>query len=365
MVVTATRTEKRDVDVPASTTVITSKQLENSGSNSIAEVLGKQAGIEYKSFGPLGTSMGTMINEVNIRGISNGTLVLVNGNPISWRGKYNLESIPTDSIERIEIVKSGGSVLYGSEAMGGVVNIITKKKGSNKISVGYGNRSHQNYRVNVGDEKFTAGYSLEKMGRVNYRSISDVNYPSKKPVLKGKTRTDADDIKKQSVNLGYNFNDRLSLAYNYYESQVNYERIFVDVEKGDAKIDDQFNGRLYTTKQNNIQLNYKDDDYKASIYYNITNVESEGPTFYNTSTTSGGAKWQISHRGIFSRYKEVCASRCSGKRLFKDRRCGYHGKVCKNWLPYGKKKKKTKKKKKNGAATRGGSRSDMYGLMPL
>ena len=201
-------------------------------------------------------------------------MVLVNGNPISWRGKYNLESIPTDSIERIEIVKSGGSVLYGSEAMGGVVNIITKKKGSNKISVGYGNRSHQNYRVNVGDEKFTAGYSLEKMGRVNYRSISDVNYPSKKPVLKGKTRTDADDIKKQSVNLGYNFNDRLSLAYNYYESQVNYERIFVDVEKGDAKIDDQFNGRLYTTKQNNIQLNYKDDDYKASIYYNITNVEA-------------------------------------------------------------------------------------------
>ena len=290
MVVTATRTEKRDVDVPASTTVITSKQLEDSGSNSIAEVLGKQAGIEYKSFGPLGTSMGTMINEVNIRGISNGTLVLVNGNPISWRGKYNLESIPTDSIERIEIVKSGGSVLYGSEAMGGVVNIITKKKGSNKISVGYGNRSHQNYRVNVGDEKFTAGYSLEKMGRVNYRSISDVNYPSKKPVLKGKTRTDADDIKKQSVNLGYNFNDRLSLAYNYYESQVNYERIFVDVEKGDAKIDDQFNGRLYTTKQNNIQLNYKDDDYKASIYYNITNVESEGPTFYDADTKTGGAK---------------------------------------------------------------------------
>lgn len=46
MVVTATRTEKRDVDVPASTTVITSKQLEDSGSNSIAEVLGKQAGIE-------------------------------------------------------------------------------------------------------------------------------------------------------------------------------------------------------------------------------------------------------------------------------------------------------------------------------
>ncbi|WP_337572882.1 TonB-dependent receptor [Phascolarctobacterium succinatutens] len=301
MVVTATRTEKRDVDIPASTTVITSQQLKDSGSSSIAEVLGKQAGIEYKSFGPLGSSMGTMINEVNIRGISNGTLVLVNGNPISWRGKYNLESIPTESIERIEIVKSGGSVLYGSEAMGGVINIITKKKGSNSVSVGYGNRSHQNYKVNVGDEKFTAGYSLEKMGRVNYRSLSDVNYKKKgetTPNLKGETRTDADDVKKQSVNIGYNFNDNLSLAYNYYESQVNYERFFTDVEKGNASVGDQFNGRLYTTKQNNFQLNYKDDDYKASVYYNITNIESEGPSFYNTttsSTTCGNKKFSIYH----------------------------------------------------------------------
>ena len=290
MVVTATRTEKRDVDVPASTIVITEQQLKDSGSQSVAEVLGKQAGIAYKSFGPLGTSMGTMINEVNIRGISNGTLVLLNGNPISWRGKYNLEAIPTESIERIEIVKSGGSVLYGSEAMGGVINIITKKKGANSISVGYGNRSHQNYKVNVGDKKFIVGYNLEKMGRINDRSRSEVNYPSKSPKLSGVTRTDADDIKKQGINLGYNFNDNLNVAYNYYESQVNYERIFTDVLKGDAKINDQFNGRLYTTKQNNFQLNYKDDNYKGSVYYNVATVESEGPTYYNTSTTSGGDK---------------------------------------------------------------------------
>lgn len=290
MVVTATRTEKRDVDVPASTTVITKQQLKDSGVQSVAEVLGKQAGIEYKSFGPLGSSMGTMINEVNIRGISNGTLVLVNGNPISWRGKYNLEAIPTESIERIEIVKTGGSVLYGSEAMGGVINIITKKKGSNSISVGYGNRSHQNYKVNVGGEKFTAGYTLEKMGRLNYRSFSSVDYPTKNPKLSGTTRTDIDDIEKQSFNLGYNFNDNLSFIYNYYEGQVNYERIFTDVVKGDANVNDQFNGRKYTSKQNNFQLNYDDKVYKGSVYYNTSTVEAVGPTFYNTNTISGGAK---------------------------------------------------------------------------
>ena len=286
VIVTATRTEKRDVDVPASTQIITEQDIKDSGSQSVAEVLGKQAGIEYKSFGPLGSSMGTMINEVNIRGISNGTLVLVNGNPVSWRGKYNLEAIPTESIERIEVVKSGGSVLYGSEAMAGVINIITKKKGSNSVSVGFGNRSHQNYKVNVGNEKFTAGYNLEKMGRVNYRNLSSVSYNK----LGGKTRTDADDIKKQSVNLGYNFNNNLSFAYNYYESKVNYERFFTEVTKGDAAVNEQFNGRLYTTRQNNFQLNYKDNDYKGSVYYNVATVESEGPTFYTTSGSTSGTK---------------------------------------------------------------------------
>jgi vitamin B12 transporter len=65
-------------------------------------------------------------------------LILVNGNPVSWRGKYNLEAIAVDNIERVEIVKSGGSVLYGSEAMGGVINIILKKNGANTVGIGFG-----------------------------------------------------------------------------------------------------------------------------------------------------------------------------------------------------------------------------------
>ena len=72
--------------------------------------------------------MGAMTNEVNVRGLKGGALVLMNGNPIAWRGKYNLDQIPASQIERIEIVKGSGSVLYGSEAVAGVINIITKKE---------------------------------------------------------------------------------------------------------------------------------------------------------------------------------------------------------------------------------------------
>ena len=119
MIVTATRYEKKDVDVPASTVILTAEDLKNTGATNLQVALSKVPGLAYKNFGPGGAAMGTMGTEINIRGVSNGTLVLVNGTPINLRGKYYLDSIPVENIERVEIVKGGGSVLYGSEAMGG------------------------------------------------------------------------------------------------------------------------------------------------------------------------------------------------------------------------------------------------------
>ena len=125
---TATRTQKRDIDVPAATTVITAEDIKKSGAANASDALEKVNGFVYKSFGPNGAAMGAMTNEVNVRGLKGGALVLMNGNPIAWRGKYNLDQIPASQIERIEIVKGSGSVLYGSEAVAGVINIITKKE---------------------------------------------------------------------------------------------------------------------------------------------------------------------------------------------------------------------------------------------
>ena len=156
VVVTATRTQKRDVDVPAATTVITAEEIKDSGAASVSDVLQKVNGFTYKAFGPAGAAQGVMTNEVNLRGFRGGTLILMNGNPISWRGKYNLDAIPASSIERIEIVKGGSSVLYGSEAMVGVINIITKKRMENAVHVGFGNYGQRSYGVSVGDERSSA-----------------------------------------------------------------------------------------------------------------------------------------------------------------------------------------------------------------
>ena len=168
MVVTATRTEKRDVDVPASTTILTSEDLKATGAQNLQVALGRVPGLIYKTFAPGGGAMGTMANEIAIRGVSNGTLIMLNGSPMNLRGKYFLDAIPIDSIAKVEIVKGGGSVLYGSEAMGGVINIITKQGFKNSVTAGVGNYGQQKYNATVSADKLSVGYNLEKMGKGRY-----------------------------------------------------------------------------------------------------------------------------------------------------------------------------------------------------
>ena len=213
MVVTATRTEKRDVDVPASTTILSAEDLKATGAQNLQVALGRVPGLIYKTFAPGGGAMGTMANEVAIRGISNGTLVMINGTPINLRGKYYLDAIPIDTIERVEIVKGGGSVLYGSEAMGGVINIITKKTYHNSITLGVGNYGQQKYSGTVGNDQFTVGYNIEKWGEVDTISRSHD---------KGDKHTDMRDSHKNNLFLDYKINDNWNFLYTYYERPVQY-----------------------------------------------------------------------------------------------------------------------------------------------
>ena len=74
MVVTAQRMERRDVDVPASTTILSNQDLVNTGAQNLQVALGRVSGLAYKTFAPGGGAMGTMANEIAIRGVSNGTL---------------------------------------------------------------------------------------------------------------------------------------------------------------------------------------------------------------------------------------------------------------------------------------------------
>ncbi len=122
VVVTATRSQKLLENVPVVTELITRAEIRESGAKNLAQVLEDRPGITIEE----GVSGGKTLRMNGIDG--KYILILVDGLPVS--GKFNnrteLNFIEADRIERIEIVKGAGSALYGSEAMGGVVNIITR-----------------------------------------------------------------------------------------------------------------------------------------------------------------------------------------------------------------------------------------------
>ena len=125
--ITATRYDKKDLDIPASTQVFTREDLEAMNAKSVMEVLGNIPGFTI-SESPSGNG------SPGIRGITGHLSILINGIPLSTESYYQMGTLSMGGIERIEVVKGGSAVLYGSRASTGVVNIITKKNGENNIT---------------------------------------------------------------------------------------------------------------------------------------------------------------------------------------------------------------------------------------
>lgn len=261
MVVTATRTEKRDVDVPASTEIITYEDIVDSGSVNAMEAVSKMLGVDYNTYLPGGSAQTSMTNEINVRGFSYGTLILVNGNPINLNNTYVIDAIPAEAIERIEVVKGGGSVLYGSEAQSGVINIITKKKVSNKVRVGFGNYKQQQYNVAVSNDKLKINYDLKKWGYVKEARYTAAN-----------TYTNLKESSNENIGIGYNFNDQLSFEYNHLDTEVSYESLKKD--RLNSFTDS-------SNKQDLIQLNYNGNKTKGHAWFNKTKLDYAGSSARN------------------------------------------------------------------------------------
>jgi iron complex outermembrane receptor protein len=168
VVVSASRFEQSTSDVPALVEIITKEQIKESGVISIPEALSQIGNLNVRNLngGQLGIGA-----TVDMRGFganaNDNTLILVDGqrmNPID-SGSVRWESIPMNSIERIEILNGGGSVQYGDKAVGGVINIITRsdRVSSPSISLSAGSFGTQlasgSYSGNVNSTKFDLNIS--------------------------------------------------------------------------------------------------------------------------------------------------------------------------------------------------------------
>ena len=135
IVVTGTKTFKRKTKSPVIVNVLDNKKIEEVQACNISEVLSFQSGVRVES-----NCQTCNYTQLRINGLSGSySQILINGKAIfsPLAGLYAMEQIPSNMIDRIEVIRGGGSSLYGSSAIGGVVNLITKFPKSNNFDFGY------------------------------------------------------------------------------------------------------------------------------------------------------------------------------------------------------------------------------------
>ena len=206
VVISANKVQVNRSSVPLTISVIDREQIEASSESALLPVLSQHVPglfVTQKGITGFGVSEGAA-GTVNIRGVGSGNkvLMLFDGQP-QWAGVFG-HSLPdtyvASDVERVEVIRGPGSLLYGSNAMGGVVNIITrhhKQEGRRtQARVMYGSYNTQKYMVNNGFNvgKFSSFISINHDRTDGHRSNSDFN------------------ITNGFANLGYAFNEHYKMT---------------------------------------------------------------------------------------------------------------------------------------------------------
>jgi outer membrane cobalamin receptor len=182
VVVTATKTEETRKEIVNSVVIKDSSALEETPASSLGEALANESGLDWRTYG----NYGGAAEAIKIRGMSaDATLVAVDGVVINSPslGMADVGQIPLNSIERVEVVKGPGSLLYGTGAMGGTVNIITKAPKRDgfaaKVEAGYG--TEESYRLSAENGGFIIGdlgyyLTLNRKETDGFRDNSDLRH---------------------------------------------------------------------------------------------------------------------------------------------------------------------------------------------
>ena len=180
VVVSATRFPERLIDAPVGMTVVTAADIARSPARTLPELLAQQAGITSR------TNSGSPDAQVDLRGFGitapQNTLVLVDGQRLNEVDLSNVSwtAIPLDAIERIEIMRGSGAVMYGGGATGGTINIVTKRArpGTRAFNVAAGRGTYDTTEIRGGGALGVDGVGLtlfaNRYDSDNYRRNNEV-----------------------------------------------------------------------------------------------------------------------------------------------------------------------------------------------
>lgn len=298
VVVTATRTEEEINKIPANVTVISREDIEKSTASTVPDLFRNEEGLVISDYYGTGTK-----SKVSMRGFDQGnnTLILLDGRRLNEidSGEVDWNLIPLEHVERIEIVRGSETVLYGDNAMAGVINIITRKgkvmmpvaEIETRIESYDGDTEHISLRG--GTEKMTYFLFAKQRETEGYRDNSEFN---------------ANDL---NAKLGFNISERLFVDFSgtYHtdhqgypgglskaelesdrtqtitpDDVADYEQYFYGTnlrynsgEWGDIEVEYNFNSRKFDASYISMAWNMKRDINTDETKLKFTTT----PTFFN------------------------------------------------------------------------------------
>tara|TARA_B110000091_G_scaffold212673_1_gene259903 strand:+ start:1 stop:1878 length:1878 start_codon:yes stop_codon:yes gene_type:complete len=285
--VTANKFEQSINDVLVSVNVIERAEIEASNVRDLPTLLSTRVGFQVNPNGGFGQNTG-----VSLRGTGSGdTLILINGvrTGSATLGQKALNNVPLNSIERIEIIKGSRAAVYGSDALAGVINIITRESDNLSLSATFGSDSYQNYQVagSVKSDDITTAFNAGFEKTDNF------------DVLQG-VAPDEDGYENKNLGFKVNYTDAhygdFKLLGQYSEGYADYDSSFSPadstIERDDFKNYQLSAGwsKNYTNQTHSIDLALSTDD-SDNTYVDF----SVGPT----TSTFITKRTQIDYNGQY------------------------------------------------------------------
>ncbi|MCU7836833.1 MAG: TonB-dependent receptor [gamma proteobacterium symbiont of Taylorina sp.] len=290
IVVTATRTANTVDETIAPVTIITREDIERSQASSLIDVLRTAPGVNFTSNGGMGSTSGISIRGTNIDHV----LYLIDGVPVrsATSGSMTIEFIPLAQIERIEVVRGPRSSLYGSDAIGGVVQLFTTKNKQEKISasIGYGSDNTReltgSYSTGSKTTSFSAGISIldtdgyDFFGRDSYGMINTADKDDDGYENYSMTLNASHSITSDLELSGFYLRSQGESEFDGYATETTHLDFTEQVFSGtlDYAINEIWQSQLQLSRSYDKQYNYLHKLPAGNIYY------TDAKSHFNTRT---------------------------------------------------------------------------------
>lgn len=341
VVITASRSEQRVRDAIPHTTIITSREIRDSGAVDLPALLRREAGIELSQNGGVGTTSSTFLRGT----ATNQVLVLIDGVRVSslTTGATALDQLMLDQIERVEVVRGGVSSLYGSGAIGGVIQVFTRRGQTEpgaSIDLGAGEQGTRRLRASFSG---AAGATGGTRYALNLSHYSTDGFSAQNPANSPTTNPDRDGYRNLSLSgsLAHRFSADHEAGLRFFstDGRVEFDNAFAasvnDKHSADARVGaftlythnrissrwlsklgyalgrDQFDGFLNgaassRTTSRNTQITWQNDialaaDQTANVGVERLHQAVQSTTAYNRSGRDVDAVF-LGYQGRFGRH---------------------------------------------------------------